>query len=67
MTLPDIADKSREPDSIQDIAGYLQSCSLEVFRILRQSIPSREAFRQAARLLSPERRSIIGQWESELA
>ncbi|MFP5274525.1 hypothetical protein [Coleofasciculus sp.] len=60
VTLPEVVlDPFLEPESIQDIAHSLQSCCKELFDILRQSIPSKEAFRQAARLLSPERRSIL--------
>ena len=67
-TLPEIAlDRFLSPSSVRELAGFLRSCCKEVFDILRQSIPSTEAFRQAARLLSPERRSVIGQWEPELA
>ncbi|MFP4102423.1 MAG: hypothetical protein ACLFWZ_17790, partial [Coleofasciculus sp.] len=67
-SLPEIAfDRFLSPDSVRELAGFLRSCCKEVFDILRQSIPSKEAFRQAARLLSRERRAIIRQWDFELA
>ncbi len=65
VTLKD-TDRFLESDSIQDIAHSLQSCCKEVLAILRQTIPLKEAFRQAVRLLSPERRAIIRRWVIEL-
>jgi hypothetical protein len=58
-----------EPESVQDLVGWLKICCREgkaLFDILRQTIPSTEAFRRAVRFLDRERRAVIRYWEPGL-
>jgi hypothetical protein len=59
-----------EPESVQDLVGLLKICCREgkaLFDILRQTIPSTEAFRRVVRFLDRERRAVIRYWELGLA
>jgi hypothetical protein len=71
VTLPEVAlDPFLEPESVQDLVGLLKICCREgkaLFDILRQTIPSTEAFRRAVRFLDRERRAVIRYWEPGLA
>ena len=71
VTLPEAAlDPFLQPESVQDLVGLLKICSQEgkaLFDILRQTIPSKEAFRRAVQFLDRERRAVIRYWEPGLA
>jgi hypothetical protein len=59
-----------QPESVQDLVGLLEICCREgkaVFDALRQTIPSKEAFRRAVQFLDRERRAVIRYWEPGLA
>jgi len=71
LTQKEVAlDPFLEPESVQDLVGWLKICCREgkaLFDILRQTIPSTEAFRRAVRFLDRERRAVIRYWEPGLA
>ncbi|MEQ8942968.1 MAG: plasmid replication protein, CyRepA1 family [Phycisphaerales bacterium] len=70
LTQKEVAlDPFLEPESVQDLVGWLKICCREgkaLFDILRQTIPSTEAFRRAVRFLDRERRAVIRYWEPGL-